>query len=267
MYVVVFFTYDNTDNTGAKVAQDILCFMWESLFCFCWYSGEMILTLLFQIKHLTNWSNDLFTWTSLCDCCPGQRSGSLICSVTSECLFSALMRCVASPLIQQVQGVCFHWDSSRKFSSASVLEKKNLLLTSLCSFSSESPAPELPVGASSRRARPVDVTGGCGGETEDGGLWSGCWDPFDRQPDVYLSCGALWRLHSSELEGGRAAEEPELQRVLQDLPHCCQELPEGSFLQTAVILKNIDFHVHGVYTSSFLSNKVRHTLELKHLDD
>lgn len=155
--------------------------------------------------------------------------------LSGPCLFSALIQWVASPLIQQVQGVCFSSRGLRgTFSSACFYEKRNLFLTTLClffwmSFSSESPAPKLPVGASCRRARPVDVTGGCSGETEDGGLWSSRWDPFDRQPNVYLSCGALRRLFSSELEGGRAAEEPELQRVLPDLPHRCQELPEGSF--------------------------------------
>lgn len=105
------------------------------------------------------------------------------------------------------------------------------LLTILCLFfwmcfsSSERPAPKLPAGGSSRRAQPVDVTGWCRCETEDGGLWPGCWDPSDYQPDVHLRCGALWRLHSSELEGGRAAEEPELQRILPDLPPGCKELP------------------------------------------
>lgn len=75
----------------------------------------------------------------------------------------------------------------------------------------------------------MDIPGRRAGETEDGGLWPGCRDAFDCQPDVHVSCGTLWRLHSIELEGGRAAEEPELQRILPDLPHCCQKLPEGRF--------------------------------------
>lgn len=126
--------------------------------------------------------------------------------------------------------VCLTWSSAVSLKrDLSLKSRGDPLLIFLNAFffssSSESPAPKLTVCDSSRGARPVDVTGGCTGETEDGRHRPGCRDAFDRQPDVYLSRRTLRRLFSSELEGGRAAEDPELQKLLRVLPHGCQELP------------------------------------------
>lgn len=94
--------------------------------------------------------------------------------------------------------------------------------------SSQCPTPKLAVSAGVSRARAVHVTGRCRGETEDGRLGPGCRDSPDCQPDVHLSRGALRKPRSSGLEGGRTAEDHELQRLLSGLPHGRQELPQGS---------------------------------------
>lgn len=73
----------------------------------------------------------------------------------------------------------------------------------------------------------MDNAGRWGGETEDGRLGPGGREASDHQRHVHLHCEALRGLQSPELDGRRAAEEHELQRILPDLPHCCKEFPQG----------------------------------------
>lgn len=129
----------------------------------------------------------------------------------------------------------FSWKRLRRDRSLNSLYKPLLIFLNAvfhhASSSSECPAPRLPVTASGgggNRAQHLDVSAWFRGETKNGRIWPGCWDPFDSQPDVHLSRGAFWRIYGFELEGGRATEEPELQRILPVLPYSSQELPEGN---------------------------------------
>ncbi|TNN24343.1 hypothetical protein EYF80_065533 [Liparis tanakae] len=100
--------------------------------------------------------------------------------------------------------------------------------------SSERPAAQLPPGGGGRSrgrgrgAWPVDVPAGRRGDPEDGRLGPRRLAAADRGPDVRLGRGALPRAHGAQLEGRRAAAEPQLQRILPDVPRRRQELPQGT---------------------------------------
>lgn len=88
-------------------------------------------------------------------------------------------------------------------------------------------AAQLPGGGVVSEHGPVDYVRRGRGEAEDVGVGPRGRATADGAPDVPRLGAALWGIRCAGLEGRGPVEDHELQGVLPELPHRCQELPQG----------------------------------------